>query len=182
MFLFLRLILAHFLADFPLQPNLIYKVKLRSFWGQALHAAIFTICSIVLCWPFLRIKALWILIVFLGTIHLLIDCLKIRYFNTEKYRVGTFLADQALHIATISVIFLNGLLRGTMRPFVSPNLRLYRTDRNSKTVEDQLNADIAEANKHSLSGSPTFVMNGVVVTGTRSQSYFNNIMKRLLEQ
>ena len=58
----------------------------------------------------------------------------------------------------------------------------FNTDRNSKTVEDQLNADIAEANKHSLHGSPTFVMNGVVVTGTRSQSYFNNIMKRLLEQ
>ncbi|MGB2863403.1 MAG: thioredoxin domain-containing protein [Sedimentisphaerales bacterium] len=58
----------------------------------------------------------------------------------------------------------------------------FNTDRNSKTVEDQLNADIAEANKHSLHGTPTFVMNGVVVTGTRSQSYFNNIMKRLLEQ
>ncbi len=58
----------------------------------------------------------------------------------------------------------------------------FNTDRNSKTVEDQLNADIAEANKHSLSGTPTFVMNGVVVTGVRSQSYFSNIMKQLLEQ
>ena len=129
MFLFLRLILAHFLADFPLQPNLIYKVKLRSFWGQALHAATFTICSIALCWPFLRIKALWILIVFLGTIHLLIDCLKIRYFNTEKYRVGTFLADQALHIATISVIFLTNLKGLSFSPQI-PFLvgRLYAND------------------------------------------------------
>ena len=58
----------------------------------------------------------------------------------------------------------------------------FNTDRNSKTVEEKLNADIAEADKHSLRVSPTFVMNGVVVTGTRSQSYFNNIMKRLLEQ
>ena len=129
MFLFLRLILAHFLADFPLQPSLIYKFKLRSFWGQALHAAIFTICSIVLCWPFLRIKALWILIVFLGTSHLLIDCLKVRYFNTEKYKVGTFLADQALHIATISVIFLTNLKRLSFSPQI-PFLvgRLYAND------------------------------------------------------
>jgi len=58
----------------------------------------------------------------------------------------------------------------------------FNTDRNSKTVEDQLNADISEANRHNLRSTPTFVMNGVVVTGTRSQSYFNNIMKRLLEQ
>jgi protein-disulfide isomerase len=58
----------------------------------------------------------------------------------------------------------------------------FNTNRNSKTVEDQLNADIAEANKLGLRGTPAFVINGVVVTGTRSQSYFNNIMKRLLEQ
>ncbi len=133
MFLFLRLILAHFLADFPLQFNLIHKAKLRSFWGQVLHAAIFTICSIVLCWPFLRIKALWILIVFLGTAHLLIDYLKIRYFNakkhTEKYNVGTFLADQALHIVTISVIFLTNLKRLSFSP-QTPFLvgRLYAND------------------------------------------------------
>ena len=129
MFLFLRLILAHFLADFPLQPDLIYKVKLRSFWGQALHAAIFTICSIVLCWPFLRIKSLWILIVFLGTTHLLIDCLKIRYFDTKKYKVGTFLADQALHAATISVIFLTNLKELSFSPQI-PSLvgRLYAND------------------------------------------------------
>ena len=129
MFLFLRLILAHFLADFPLQPDLIYKFKLRSFWGQALHAAIFTICSIVLCWPFLRIKALWILIAFLGTSHLLIDYLKIRYFNTEKYRVRTFLADQTLHVAAIGVIFLTNLKELSFSPQV-PSLvsRLYAND------------------------------------------------------
>ena len=129
MFLFLRLILAHFLADFPLQPDLIYKVKLRSFWGQTLHAVIFIICSIVLCWPFLRIKSLWILIVFLGTVHLLIDCLKIKYFNTKKYKVGTFLADQTLHVATISVIFLTNLKGLSFSPQI-PSLigRLYAND------------------------------------------------------
>jgi predicted DsbA family dithiol-disulfide isomerase len=58
----------------------------------------------------------------------------------------------------------------------------FNKDRNSKTVEDLLNADIAEADKLGLRGTPTFVINGVVVTGTRSQSYFNNIIQRLLEQ
>jgi len=109
MFLFLRIILAHFLADFPFQPNIIYKLKLKGFRGQFLHAAIFAACSIALCWPFLEIKAVWILILLLGISHLVIDCLKVGYFNAEKHRVGAFLADQVSHIAAIGVIFLTGL-------------------------------------------------------------------------
>ena len=62
------------------------------------------------------------------------------------------------------------------------DIEKFNADRNSKTVEEKLNADIDEANNHGFRGTPTFVMNGVVVTGTRSQSYFNNIIKRLLEQ
>jgi protein-disulfide isomerase len=58
----------------------------------------------------------------------------------------------------------------------------FNKDRNSKTVEDLLSADIAEADKLGLRGTPTFVIDGVVVTGTRSQPYFNNIIQRLLEQ
>jgi protein-disulfide isomerase len=58
----------------------------------------------------------------------------------------------------------------------------FNTDRNSKMVEEKLNEDIAEANKQGFRSTPTFVINGVVVTGTRSQSYYNNIIKRLLEQ
>jgi protein-disulfide isomerase len=58
----------------------------------------------------------------------------------------------------------------------------FNTDRNSETVEDLLNSDTAEADKLGLRGTPTFVINGVVVTGARSLSYFNNIIKRLLEQ
>ena len=62
------------------------------------------------------------------------------------------------------------------------DIEKFNADRNSKTIEEKLNADIAEANKHGFRGTPTFVINGVVVTGTRSQLYFNNIIKRLLEQ
>jgi len=58
----------------------------------------------------------------------------------------------------------------------------FNTDRNSKMVEDQLNADITEANKHGFRGTPTFVINGVVITGARSQSYFDNIINQLLEK
>lgn len=62
------------------------------------------------------------------------------------------------------------------------DIERFNADRSSKTVEEKLNVDIAEANKHGFRGTPTFVINGVVVTGTRSQLYFDNIIKRLLEQ
>jgi len=62
------------------------------------------------------------------------------------------------------------------------DIEKFNADRTSKTAEDLLMADIAEANKHGFRGTPTFVINGVVVTGARSQSYFSNIIKRLLEQ
>ncbi|MHC4437531.1 MAG: DsbA family protein [Planctomycetota bacterium] len=61
------------------------------------------------------------------------------------------------------------------------DIEKFNADRNSKAVEEQLNADIAEADKHGFRGTPTFVINGVVVTGTRSHSYFDNIIKRLLK-
>jgi protein-disulfide isomerase len=62
------------------------------------------------------------------------------------------------------------------------DIERFNKDRNSKTVEDRLNADIAEAEKHNFRGTPTFVMNGVVVAGAQPQPYFNNVIKRLLEQ
>jgi predicted DsbA family dithiol-disulfide isomerase len=62
------------------------------------------------------------------------------------------------------------------------DIEKFNRDRNSKTVKDRLNADIAEANKYGFRGTPTFEMNGVVFTGTRSSSYFNNIIKQFLEQ
>lgn len=61
------------------------------------------------------------------------------------------------------------------------DIEQFNTDRNSKTIEQQLNADIAEAQKHNFRGTPTFVINGVVVAGAQPQSYFENVIKRLLE-
>lgn len=62
------------------------------------------------------------------------------------------------------------------------NIERFNKDRNSKTVEEQLNRDIAEAEKHNFSSTPTFVMNGVVIIGARTQTYFEDIIKRLLEE
>ncbi|MEA3329071.1 MAG: DUF3307 domain-containing protein [Candidatus Omnitrophota bacterium] len=109
MFLFLRLILAHFLADFPLQPDIIYKLKIKNLWGQFLHALIFVVCAVGLSWPFLGIKAIWGLFLFLGASHFAIDCLKVRYVDKGRAKIWSFLADQLLHLGAVSIIFLTGL-------------------------------------------------------------------------
>jgi protein-disulfide isomerase len=62
------------------------------------------------------------------------------------------------------------------------DIKKFNDDRNSKMIEDQLNADIAEAQKHNFRGTPTFVMNGVIVEGAKPRAYFDNIIKRLLEE
>jgi protein-disulfide isomerase len=61
------------------------------------------------------------------------------------------------------------------------DIERFNADRKSKTIEQQLSADIAEAQKHNFRGTPTFVMNGVVVAGAQSRPYFENVIKRLLE-
>jgi len=58
----------------------------------------------------------------------------------------------------------------------------FNSDRNSKSVEEQLNADLAEAQKHNFRGTPTFVVNGVVVPGAQPRSYFDDVIKRLLPE
>ena len=60
------------------------------------------------------------------------------------------------------------------------DIERFNADRNSKTAEDQLNADLAEAQKHNFRGTPTFVINGVVVAGAQPRSYFEDVIKRLL--
>jgi hypothetical protein len=129
MFLFLRLVLAHFLADFPLQPDTIYRLKTKNLWGQTLHATIFVACSIALGWPFLKTGAIWILFLFLGASHFVIDCLKVRYVDKGGDKLWSFLVDQFLHLALIGVIFLTDLKNLSLSPKPSFFLgRLYAND------------------------------------------------------
>ncbi|MCI0398497.1 MAG: DUF3307 domain-containing protein, partial [Chloroflexi bacterium] len=67
------LLLAHLIADFPLQTNRIYALKIRSNAGIALHVGIHLAVTILLLKNAL---ADWLLLLILAVSHFTLDWLK----------------------------------------------------------------------------------------------------------
>jgi len=95
-----RLLLAHFLADFPLQPTELYRLKTESFWGSALHGLVFGLVALFMVAP--GGAPLWGMVALLTAFHILIDHVKAEYFlRRGSDNLGSFLLDQAAHIGAI---------------------------------------------------------------------------------
>ncbi|HAJ32244.1 MAG TPA: hypothetical protein DCK79_02575 [Candidatus Atribacteria bacterium] len=108
MFLFYRLLLAHIIADFPLQTKQIFKVKMNTKWGVLLHSSIVLIFSIFFAFPYLEdpkvIIVLWV--IFLS--HTVIDKIKLDYSKKNANQdIKVFLLDQFLHISIIAALSFN---------------------------------------------------------------------------
>lgn len=108
MFIFLRLLLAHFIGDFPLQFNKIYALKHKGLIGILPHALIIMGCFIILSWPYLNFAGIWGFIFFLSIIHLFQDSIKLGY-KGIKYSFWLYLLDQLSHIALIAMVLLTDL-------------------------------------------------------------------------
>jgi hypothetical protein len=108
MFLFIRLLLAHFIGDFPLQIDPIYKLKHTGLRGGVPHALMICACAVLLSWPYLHLPAVWLFIVFMTATHLVQDSVKIN-FTSAKFSFWTYLLDQLFHAGIIAVIFLTDL-------------------------------------------------------------------------
>lgn len=96
--LLLRLLAAHLLGDFLLQPNSWVSSKdSKKAMSPALyqHIAVITALTYVLLWDWSR----WYVPLIIGATHLLIDFWKCYQKNTFTY----FILDQALHIAVILI-------------------------------------------------------------------------------
>ncbi len=107
MFLFLRLLLAHLIGDFPLQFNTIYAWKLQGLKKAVPHALIVWLCFVAFSWPYLARPEMWLFIVFLGATHLVQDRLKIRLGN--RFSFFAYIADQLSHVGLIACLFLTDL-------------------------------------------------------------------------
>ena len=106
MFLFYRLLLAHFIADFPLQFAKVYRMKVEP-KGALLHGSIFVSIAILLCFPFLNRALMWDFLILFGIIHSIQDWAKVEL--CLKYKVnniGIFLLDQILHVGVLTTILL----------------------------------------------------------------------------
>ncbi len=108
MFLFYRLLLAHIIADFPLQTIQIFKVKNNTEWGVLIHTLIVLIFSIIFAFPYLEDSKVIIILLVIFLSHTVIDKLKMEYTKkTKNQSIRALLLDQALHIAIIAVLTFN---------------------------------------------------------------------------
>ncbi len=107
MFLFLKLFLAHLIADFILQFEELYQLKVRSVWGHLFHVLIHGIVSLVLLFPYLKNPGIWVFVAAVVLLHLVQDFIK--YTLTKKIPKNTFfyfMADQFVHLLVLSSILL----------------------------------------------------------------------------
>ncbi|MCM2266844.1 MAG: DUF3307 domain-containing protein [Elusimicrobiales bacterium] len=115
MIIFWRLLLAHLLADFTLQLDIVNRLKRESAWGMLLHCLTHFAVSVALLWPYLGqvwvqigpagINGWWALAI-MFVFHFLVDELRVYSMKKLGYRDGTvsFLIDQALHIYVLFMI------------------------------------------------------------------------------
>ena len=108
MSLLYRLLLAHIIADFPLQTKQIFNVKMNTKWGLMLHTLTVLIFSIIFTFPYLENPRVIAIILIVFVTHTIIDKLKLEYSKkTNNQSLGMFLFDQVLHIAVIIILTFN---------------------------------------------------------------------------
>lgn len=107
---FLAILLAHLLGDFPLQPIWIAEGKVKSIWFLLLHGLIhYTLLWICIAFfaqaEFLSFRTQFLAFAYL-VVHLLIDYAKSKLVtkNVVRENLSLFLADQFAHIAVIILV------------------------------------------------------------------------------
>lgn len=102
---FWSLLLAHVIADFPLQTDGIYRIKTKYAWGVLPHVLICSMMNILALLPYLNNVNAWFAVLGLGAVHIILDRTKIRV--TERIARDNFFQfflDQLLHVISIWII------------------------------------------------------------------------------
>ena len=134
MYLFYRLLLAHIIADFPLQTNKIYRLKSHTRWGVLVHASIVLLFSIFFSIPYLKNTRAVMAVLFIFLSHTIIDKLKLAYLkNHFKHCIVMFIIDQFLHILIIFLFTFNFsqkylLSISTKTAYIKSLIEIYNND------------------------------------------------------
>ena len=104
MIIVIKLILAHFIGDFILQPKSWVKEKERlkaKSLKLYIHGVIHGFLVFMILWDLSN----WLLVLLLVALHVIIDSVKL-YAQNESNRSTWFFIDQALHIISIFVLWI----------------------------------------------------------------------------
>lgn len=106
MFLFYRLLLAHFLADFPFQTNKIFAMKVSGIKGVLVHVGIVILVTLIIIFPYLKYIETWLALLALGLSHILIDHGKVLLNKQIRHdSIYFFLLDQIFHISFLFIFY-----------------------------------------------------------------------------
>ncbi|MCK4882735.1 MAG: DUF3307 domain-containing protein [Candidatus Omnitrophica bacterium] len=132
MFLYIRLILAHFIGDFPLQFDKLYALKFKHVNGVFLHTLIIYGCLLLFSWPYLGEPAIWIFLTLIAATHFVQDWAKIRFTRKSKHNFFFFVLDQILHVSLLAILFFTDLKNG--QPPLNNNGNIFITLYNSNFI------------------------------------------------
>ena len=103
MILLIKLILAHLIGDFILQPKKWVKDKEKNKLKSPklyLHIAIHIVLLFLIVWDL----TLWPILITIGALHFIIDAAKL-IFQTKKTKRIWFFIDQFLHVLSIVIVY-----------------------------------------------------------------------------
>lgn len=108
MFLFLRILLAHFVADFPFQTSKVYVLKAGGGAGKWAHTLIVFIISVIFVYPYWGTPDIWLYLIGAALVHHLSDWLKVllNQRGSPRYFLFRYLGDQVVHVTTAAFVFL----------------------------------------------------------------------------
>ncbi len=100
---FIYFLLAHFIADYPLQSSKLVQLKTQHYWGVFIHGIIHLSVMLIVLYPLLYSRQAWVGIAIVYLTHNLIDQTKVQLdkMNPDKARFLYFL-DQFLHWSIIA--------------------------------------------------------------------------------
>ena len=100
----LWLILAHYIADYPLQGDFLAQTKGKYWYSLLAHSIIYGL-TISLCLKLLGVFALWKALVLVLS-HIIIDYKKATANDKDKALTTYLYIDQALHIGINATLYL----------------------------------------------------------------------------
>lgn len=124
--MFWQLLLAHFLADYPLQPTWMAKGR-RNTGILLLHVGTHFAVSSALVTPYFM--EVWRVLLALAGIHFVIDFIRVRLkFHPPQWSVAAYVVDQSLHYLSIAwAAALMAEVAGPFQPAFPAPLAIYLT-------------------------------------------------------